>query len=396
MGKIAVIHRWFSVGGGESVCFHILEALQEEHTIHIYGLNEPDFQTLNEAFGTEVDESKITVHVPGFSGVDFESLYKKVDDVTGGRVGSQGALQLAILKAGFGGEWNRYDLRITTHGELPLSSPTIQYIHHPFLNRWRGDGHFQIENNRGRLMNRALTKYIGADPESITKTTLLTNSEWSARQLESIYGVKPQVIYPPIRTEEFDPIPWKERENGFVTVGRIAPDKHTLRACEIIQEIRQRGYKIHLHIVGPDSDDKSYVNAVRDFAKKNEWVTLEGVVGRERLVHLIEFHRWGLHTKPYEHFGIVVAEYVAGGMVPFVPATGGQVEIVSNREMQTYDSRQDAINKISEAISRLCGDAGLADLGSRELSKFSVESFSREITQCVSSHLGEKTTFHLS
>ncbi len=165
-------------------------------------------------------------------------------------------------------------------------------------------------------------------------------------------------------------MPWEEGENGFVTVGRIALDKRTLRACRIIEEVRSIG-----HDVGPEGDNESYMESVQDFARENRWVTLEGTVERKRLVHLIQSHRWALHTKPHEHFGMVVAEYVGGGAVPFVPSSGGQIEIISDPELQTYDSKSNAVRKISKVLSNSDANGKPHHLVHKMPSQFSDQQF---------------------
>lgn len=174
-------------------------------------------------------------------------------------------------------------------------------------------------------------------------------------------------------------MPWEEGKNGFVTVGRIAPDKRTLRACRIIEEVRSIGHGVHLHIVGPEGDNESYTESVQDFARENRWVTLEGTVERKRLVHLIQSHRWALHTKPHEHFGMVVAEYVAGGAVPFVPSSGGQIEIISDPELQTYDSKSNAVRKISKVLSNSDANGKPHHLVHKMPSQFSDQQFKQRV-----------------
>jgi glycosyltransferase involved in cell wall biosynthesis len=87
-----------------------------------------------------------------------------------------------------------------------------------------------------------------------------------------------------------------------------------------------------------------------------------GEVGYDRLAELIAGHRYGLHGRPYEHFGIVVAEYVAGGAIPFVPDSGGQREIVGGAPELCFADPDEAVEKIDRVLSdaalqrRLRGD----------------------------------------
>ena len=55
--------------------------------------------------------------------------------------------------------------------------------------------------------------------------------------------------------------------------------------------------------------------------------------------------------KKKEHFGMSVAEYVGAGMIAFVPASGGQQEIVNNNPAVTFDTITEAVEKITVIIS---------------------------------------------
>lgn len=381
MSQIAILHTQFGVGGAEAVCFYSLEALQTDHEVHLYGLGDPDVQYYNDVFGTSVND--ITVHPPPEPDLSFNGLRKAILTLTNGRFGSEGAVQVAALYSLFGHEWASYDLRLITHGELPLPTPAIQYIHHPFFNRWSGDSEFAIDGAIGKGINKILTKYVKGKPQEIRRTKLLTNSNWTAREIETIYGDRPEVVYPPVATDSFEPPDWSEQENGIVTVGRIALDKRTFKACKITEELRDQGYDVHLHLVGPEHGDDAYVEKIRQYANDNKWVTLEGQVNRKALVSLIENHRWAIHPKPREHFGIVVAEYVAGGMIPFVPNSGGQVEIVDGHDSLCYESVDDAV----AAMISLLDDPEAAQAVRRSLpdmkERFGAERFKRRLAELV-------------
>lgn len=348
MAKIAVIHRTLGIGGGESVCFHILEALQNQHDIHLYALNSPDFDRLNGAFGTDVRD--VTVHTSATLNRGIGLVDTIGEKMTGGEICTQAGLELAALSRRYSQQWEEFDLRISTHGELPLSPPAIQYIHHPFLNRWSDGGHFEIESWSGKILNWSYTIFSGATPDIVRQSELLTNSEWTADQIETLYGSRPKVVFPPISAEPFDGVPWQQRENGFVSVGRVSEDKQTHRAIEIIKRVRDRGYDVHLHVVGGMNSEKAYVRQIAKAGEVYDWVAIEDRLAQNDLFELIETHRWGLHTKPFEHFGMAVAEQVAGGAVPFVPNTGGQVEIVGGNSALCYESIDDAVMKICSCL----------------------------------------------
>jgi glycosyltransferase involved in cell wall biosynthesis len=343
MAKIAVIHRQLGVGGGESVCFHILEALQDSHNVHIYTLDGADFDELNRAFGTDVDD--VTVHIPTAMENALSVTDSGLRTFTGGSVTVDTGLELSALARRYHHEWEKFDLRISTHGELPLTSPAIQYLHHPFLNRWSAGEYYEIERIAGKVLNWIYTRLSGATAKKVRRSRLLTNSSWSAEQIEQIYSIRPQVVYPPITIPDSPLVPWCNRENGFVSIGRVSADKNVHRGIEIVSKLRERGYDVHLHHVGPINFDEPYGKRVQGLTEERDWVSLEGAIPQDQLYELIQTHQWGLHTKPSEHFGMAVAEIVAGGCIPLIHDSGGQIEIVNNNQKVLYSSYDEAVQK---------------------------------------------------
>jgi glycosyltransferase involved in cell wall biosynthesis len=388
MARVAVIHRQLDVGGGESVCFHVLEALQADHDVHLFALNHPDLERLNETFGTNVTD--VSIHTPKTLAKVLEFSDSVGRAITRGTVGVDTGLQLAALSRQYSTQWKSFDVRISTHGELPLSPPAIQYIHHPFLNRWDGGGHFEIQSTAGCLFNRFYTRLSGATPKKVRESELLTNSEWSADQIETLYGDRPDILFPPIDVEQLDGVPWDQRENGFVSIGRISRDKQSHRAIEILDRVRETGHDVHLHLIGPIDQNSSYATQIQNAAKNRSWLSIEGEVTQERLHALIQNHKWGIHTKPFEHFGMVVAEQVAAGTVPFVPNSGGQVDIVGRNSALCYESNDDAVTKITDCLSDEGRAIELRESLPDVRSRFGKERFEEEIKARVNSALTTK------
>jgi glycosyltransferase involved in cell wall biosynthesis len=65
---------------------------------------------------------------------------------------------------------------------------------------------------------------------------------------------------------------------------------------------------------------------------------------------LLAGHRFGIHARPNEPFGIAVAEMVQAGCLVFVPKGGGQVEIV-NHPALIYADEADAVEKIDAVLA---------------------------------------------
>lgn len=384
MDSLAVVHHRFGVGGAEAVCFAVIDALQDEYDIHLYALEEPDFERLNSAFATSV--SQVKTHIPSNLTALFDSSNAVLNSVSDGIFGQQLPLACALLSKRFGHLWANHDLRISTYGEYPFSEPSIQYIHHPLLNLDQDGSEFSL-TGRGRKYNKFCTWLSGANPSSVRSSTLLTNSMWTAKQIEPIYHAMPSILYPPIAVDDFSPQSWESREEGIVWIGRLAPDKNPLQAINIFQRVREEtGKNLHLHMIGSEGSNKDYVTRVTQKVTSTDQVRMEGSISRNRLVELIESHKWGLHTKPQEHFGMVVAEFLAGGCVPFIPASGGQVEILNNQNDLCYTSTEDAITKMVSLInSHNREDKIIDEISVKET--FGIERFQNEWRSRVKSKL---------
>ncbi len=341
MAEIGVVHMdLLSKGGGEAVSMNVLEALQDDHNVTLLTLTDPNLDELNAYFNTEVDS--VTVQQAG-------RLAPAINDRYG--------LKYYVLQNALLGRYARrhadeFDLLVSTINELGLGPNAVQYVHFPFdwsVNLEIRDQIFHPTVEKDSLYERVATRLGGVDVEELTQNVLLANSEWTADAVEDAYGTRPRVLHPPIDTSEFDPEPWDEREDGIVTIGRVERSKRIRELIEITDGVRERGHDTHLHVIGPTVDE-AYRREVEAMADDRDYVLLEGEIPRSRLVDLACSHRYGIHGKQYEHFGMAVAELVAAGAVTFVPETGGQHAVVRDRPELLYDSVETAIDRIATVM----------------------------------------------
>ncbi|MFB6186402.1 MAG: glycosyltransferase, partial [Halobacteriaceae archaeon] len=190
----------------------------------------------------------------------------------------------------------------------------------------------------------------GYQPEQIRNQTLIANSQWMAGIIQARYDTEPLVVYPPVETGDFPNQPWNKRESGFVTIGRVSQDKNTIKSIKIVQELRKQEKEVHLHIIGPVSNSE-YGDTIRQISSSHDWINLEGKVSRSELTEIVSSHKYGLHTKFDEHFGIAVAELVAGGTIPFVPDSGGAKEIINQHPKLTFNSSTECVDRATDIIS---------------------------------------------
>jgi len=377
MVRIAVYHPVFGTGGGEAVCMNVLECLQRDHEPELYTLSDVDISYLNDYFNTDVSTS-IPIRNGGVSGNALGHSYGFLSSVSPNGLGR---LHTSIFYRLLRSRLSEYELAVSTFGEFSFGIPTIQYVHYPMFNRRNIPNSIESRGTLRRVYDEACDILSGYRRISI-EGVVLANSEWTANLTELVHGVSAEPLYPPVDTRGFHPKAWKQRVDGFIAIGRVTPSKRIDDLIKIMERLQDRGHDVPLRIVGPTTD-REYHEKIRSRVAKNDRITVEGTVSRERLIELVCSYRYGLHGMHHEHFGIVVAELVAGGAIPFVHDSGGQREIVNKEENLCYQSISDAVEKIERVLDNPGKQhrlrASLPDIEGR----FGKQRFQREIRQTV-------------
>jgi glycosyltransferase involved in cell wall biosynthesis len=144
---------------------------------------------------------------------------------------------------------------------------------------------------------------------------VLTNSAWSARALAGVHGHKPEIVYPPVRTEFFTPA--TVRREHFLVVGRLVPDKRVELVLEAF-----RGLDETLVVAGGGRS----LPRLRTRAPTNARFT--GFVSDAELRELYR-RSVALVCPSVEDFGIAMAEAQATGTPVIAPRAGGALEVVA-------------------------------------------------------------------
>jgi len=349
---------------------HTLAALEDVYDITLFTITDPEIDELTEFYGVDVSNVDVRRVGPGLHSVR-DALDNRLQ-----------VFQVSLFARLASRRVDAFDAVVSTKNEFTVDAPSVQYVHNPQFAGASTDPGLHDPSTLRRAYIAACRRIAGFDPETLGRnTTLVTNSEWSARIVERTYGVDTHVIYPPVPTVP-DGLDWCDRESGFLTVGRIGPSKRIHRAIDLVTALRRRGHDVHLHIVGPTTDDE-YSTEVEERAADLPHVSVEGAVSRDELIDLMGRHRYGFHGREYEHFGIAVAEMVAAGMLPFVHASGGPPEIVDGSRHLRYESADDALRKMEALLS----NAALAERVREELpnvaERFGVDRFQREMRAAV-------------
>jgi glycosyltransferase involved in cell wall biosynthesis len=167
---------------------------------------------------------------------------------------------------------------------------------------------------------------------------VITNSAFSAREIERVHGRKVEVVHPPVRTHFFTPAAAPRRH--FLVVARVVTYK---RVDVVIDAFR--GLEADLVVAG----DGPQLEDLRRTAPPN--VRFVGSCGDDALLELYRSSR-GVICPSIETFGLAMAEAHATGTPVIGLRAGGALEVVTSRETGILVDRPDP-RSIAEAVRAL-------------------------------------------
>jgi glycosyltransferase involved in cell wall biosynthesis len=375
--RIAVIHPQPKVGGGsENKALWIVQTLKDTADVYFIVMGEIDLEELNKFYGTNLSRQDIkVVEIP----IPF-LLKKRFDAIRSYR------LDRYIRKNAF-----YFDILISSYNLMDFGTAGIQFLSDfSFEDELRRSLLKKPEGRTGWFYNRSLfrsaylklSRYLaGGNTEGWKINWTIANSNWGGKIFEDKYKIKTRTIYPPVIVETSD-VPWESRDNGFLSIGRIVPEKQIDRIIRILKRVRLDGYDIHLHILGR-GDDRSYQKRIdRLISDNREWVFSEGIVFGSRKNDLLARHRYGLHACENELVGNAVIEMVKAGCLVWVPDKGGPAEIVGHSGL-IFRDESEAVRKIEEVLEKDSLARSIRSHLEAQAKKFSLESFQAQIRNLV-------------
>lgn len=363
-------------GGGNAVAAWMIEALKGPYDLSVLSWVPLEPDAINEYYGTSIALDDVRpLTLPGWLRKPFEAL----------------PTSAVLLKASMLFRYAKrmapeFDAVVCGHNEADFGPRSIQYVHYPARLRPRPKVDLRWYHPSFALEPYyALCERVARlDPGAVSAALTLANSTWTAGLVEELYRpTRPvRVVHPPVAAAPA-PLPWSQRENGFVCIGRLAPEKELERVVEIVGRVRRQEPDAHIHLIG-SRGPRGYLRRVRQLAALHaSWVHLHEDATREQIFDMIARHRYGVHGMREEHFGIAPAEAAAGGCVVFVPNGGGQVDIVGREARLIYDSTEDAVDKITSVMADADAQAGLRAALAARRAMFSTERFMETIRRTV-------------
>lgn len=378
--KIGIAHPHLGSGGSEARVMWGIEALKDDYDLSLITSGNIDLGELNQFYGTSLRSEEFTIRqapIPFF-----------LKRMAGGD-----ALRGAFYQRYCRKIATEYDVLISAYNLCDFGVPAIHCIADFSWDkdiRKRMDptphGYRELFHRENMLRKtylslvRMVSKRSGRNLFT-GEDTILANSRWSARIISKKYGTDVDVLYPPV-FNGFPLVLPEDREPGFVCIGRISHEKRIEKIINILKRVRKRGYNINLHVIG-STEGTAYGRLVEDLCQtERNWVVMEGKRFGKDKTKLLSKYSFGIHARQGEAFGISVAEMVKAGCITFVPNEGGQVEIV-NHSALTYNSIEEAVDKIDTVLRRPQLQADLRDHLARQGAKFSTEKFKEEFKNII-------------
>jgi glycosyltransferase involved in cell wall biosynthesis len=202
--------------------------------------------------------------------------------------------------------------------------------------------------------------------QMMNNTFILTNSKFSKRAIEKIYGNDKveiaTIIYPPVDISKFKRFSNcfrkninnspKKDHNSILVISRISPDKKIENAIEIGKNLNEKENidYYNMTIIGNIiSDDQDYLEKLNNLIAKYDLkdnIKIKPDVAFEELQEIVQRSSIYIHPTPDEPFGISIVEAMSAGLIPITPNEGDAEFVPSNYQYQSIEQATEIIAKI--------------------------------------------------
>ena len=353
-------------GGGNAVAAWMVHALAGQHEVATVTTSEWSPVETNGFYGTSIP-ADIERHVIGapwrwLSGLSEDHLTR---------------LRLCSVLRAARSAASRFDLLVTADNYAAFAKPGVQYVHFPARLDPRPSRFKAATTMYFRLCDRVL----GAPWTDAARNVTLANSQWTARGLEQLAEVsKPIVLYPPV-VDPGEGLPWEERDEVFLCIGRFHGSKRIEVAISILEKYRR--HDARLIIVGSPVDP-GYTARIRRLAAQKNWIEFREDLSRTELNDLMGRSKFGIQAMESEHFGMATAEMTRAGCLVFAHRSGGSPEVLNNEDALLWTTPREA----SEKMKRLGDVDSLRARLRTHAQTFSTERFVERFRQIVATSAG--------
>lgn len=363
-------------GGANGVAAWVLQALAPVHRVTVLSWRPVEIDPINRFFGTHLAPGDFdTIAVPAH----WRSLFDRLP------------LPATLIKLSLLMRYTRrvsgdFDVLFGVYNETDYGRRGIQYIHYPTYLRPRPAVDLRWYHWRSglSLYYGVADAIAGFSLDRLKRNVTLVNSNWTGEHVTRFLGVPTQTLYPPV-VDPAPGLPWDERSNAFLTIGRISSEKEYERVMRILARVRERHPGLTLTIVGTrDRYARRYLDQLlAQAAALGPWIQFREDISRDEVRALMASHKYGIHGMREEHFGMAPAELARAGAIVWVPRGGGQMEVVGGEPALMYDSEDEAAEKILTVMADAAEQARLRDALAATSAQFSTAHFVRRVRAIV-------------
>ena len=352
--RAVVVHLGYEeFGGAEFFSIRVIEILQcrFDNVLVLHAGDLPKFEAIMARTGISLNPQRVRFQTIS-KGRRSRFLNRFVPSMTLFRLGEIRRLAERVVRDG--------DVVVSTFAEFPFKrAQLVQALHIPiFVSDRESLLYCGVEACELRRLFRKIhvwlaRKYMGLSSVSLADGPVVVNSHWTAEQFRRHYPLADiRVLHHGVSVDlhEGSPgwVPFHEREDSFVIIGRLVKAKRVETAIDIIERVRGLGHEVRLKIIGDGTGD--YAAEIFKLAESKPWIDMYPNLSRKELETLVVGQKWGLHCYQFEHYGLAPGELQALGCITFVHDSGGQVEIIDH-PAQRYSDVVDAVKKISLVLS---------------------------------------------
>lgn len=364
-------------GGGEAVAAWIIQALEGAHDVSVLSWHPIDFDAVNRYYGTAIDARAVRW-------IDAAPRLRPLLRLLPTPIA---LVKMSVVSRRARALSAQFDAIVSGQNETDLGPRCLQYVHYPSHLRPRPavDLRWYHVAPLLRLYYYVCDELIaGFVADRVGDATTVANSRWTADLITRVYGIAPvQVLHPPVAVTS-PGLDWSAREDAFLCIGRISPEKEIERVVAILAAVRDRVPGVRLRIVGSRGGPSAYARHIEHLVSQHAaWISLHVDVPRPVLLDLIARSRYCIHGMREEHFGIAPAEALAGGCIVFVPDGGGQVEIVGDERRLRFGSDADAVEKIVAVMGDPVLQASLRSRLGARAGMFTADRFVSRVRELV-------------
>lgn len=229
-----------------------------------------------------------------------------------------------------------------------FGSTVITYVHYPtissdMIHNVRTSTHASFNNREIFTQSSTLRKVKLLYYQALALSygfagrcadLVLVNSSWTQNHIKSLWKTKVNVVFPPCDVESFKSLPLDRfpmsHKLNIISVAQFRPEKDHQLQIEALDSYLSRSdlYDAQLTLYGGcrDAEDQKRVDYLSDMIGRLELSSRVEIVVNACFDKLREGFRdadVAIHTMKNEHFGIVLLEFMAAGLITIAHRSGG-------------------------------------------------------------------------